>query len=136
MARPKSASKDELLLGGIELFNGGRFFEAHELWEDAWKRSEGTERLLYQGLIHAAAAIIQVRRGNNDGAASQCGKCIARLGPLAPSFMDLALGRLLTELRAFVAANHECKGEGVACAPPIIRKSGGRTGTDPTPTAS
>jgi predicted metal-dependent hydrolase len=125
MARPKSASRDELLLGGIALFNGGRFFEAHELWEDAWKRSEGAEKLFYQGLIHAAAAIIQVRRGNRDGAASQFGKCIARLNPLAPSFMDLAIDRLLAELRVFVDANRERKGDNPDCTPPVIRKARG-----------
>ena len=29
---------------GIELFNAGRFFEAHEVWEDAWRPGAGLRR--------------------------------------------------------------------------------------------
>jgi predicted metal-dependent hydrolase len=121
MAGP-SASKEELLLNGIELFNNGRFFEAHELWEEAWKRSGGAEKTLYQGLIHAAAAVIHTRRGNRDGAQSQFGKCAARLTPLAPRFMGLALEQLLADLRTYVEASRKDKNDDpLDSPPPVIR---------------
>jgi len=115
MVRSNTASNLDLLSAGVRLFNAGHYFEAHELWEDAWKRSEGPERLLYQGLIHAAAAMIHVRKGNLVGAKSQFGKCAARFDPLAPGFGGIALDRLRRELRGFIdscanggEADHQC----------------------------
>ena len=55
---------------GIDLFNEGRFFECHEAWEEVWKRSDGEQKLFYQGLIQAAVAILHAQRGNLQGARS------------------------------------------------------------------
>ena len=44
---------------GRRLFNDGRFFEAHEVWEEAWLREEGETRQLLQGLIQVAAGYHQ-----------------------------------------------------------------------------
>ena len=55
-------------LQGIELFNREAFFEAHEVWESIWMRSQGFERLFYQALIQAAAALLHHRNGNRKGA--------------------------------------------------------------------
>ncbi len=39
------------------LFDAGRFFDAHEVWEDAWRvATDPDERLFFQGLIQVAAA--------------------------------------------------------------------------------
>jgi predicted metal-dependent hydrolase len=119
MIRSSTASNRDLLSAGVGLFNRGHFFEAHELWEDAWKQSKGSEKLLYQGLIHAAAAIIHGRRGNLVGAESQFGKCAARLDPLASGFRGIALDRLMSELRAFI--NSCAKGVEADRRPPVIR---------------
>ncbi len=41
---------------GAELFEAGKFFEAHEAWEELWLTLEGTDKLFVQGLIQLAAA--------------------------------------------------------------------------------
>ena len=45
----------ERLLRGVALFNAGKFWEAHEAWEDAWREEEGDTRVFLQGLIQIAA---------------------------------------------------------------------------------
>jgi hypothetical protein len=40
---------------GCELFNRGRFFDAHEAWETLWLHAHGPRRLFLQGLIQIAA---------------------------------------------------------------------------------
>ena len=40
---------------GRELFNRGKFFEAHEEWERLWLHAHGPRRLFLQGLIQIAA---------------------------------------------------------------------------------
>jgi uncharacterized protein len=96
---------------GLELFNAGRFFECHEAWEEAWKRSHGDEKLFYQGLIQAAVAILHAERGNLEGATSLCEKAMAKLDPLPAVHENLAIGELRTAVRNFIAfaASHECE---------------------------
>ena len=40
---------------GAALFDKGRFWDAHEAWEEAWLEEDGEVRLLLQGLIQVAA---------------------------------------------------------------------------------
>lgn len=42
---------------GRTAFNRGQYFEAHELWEEAWRDLDGRERTLVQGLIQIAAGL-------------------------------------------------------------------------------
>ena len=50
-------------LRGIEHFNRGEFFEAHEAWETIWLHSSGIEKQFYQGLIQGAAALLKSQQG-------------------------------------------------------------------------
>jgi predicted metal-dependent hydrolase len=59
---------DPRYLAGIQLFNEGDFFEAHEVWEDAWMNSTGDLKRYYQGLIQAAVGLCHFCNGNLSGA--------------------------------------------------------------------
>ena len=52
---------------GVELFNSGEFWEAHEAWERLWLAAKGEEKVFLQGLIQLAAAYVHVRRGTYAG---------------------------------------------------------------------
>jgi predicted metal-dependent hydrolase len=55
---------------GIDAYERGDFFEAHELLEPAWMgTADVAERDLYQGLIKLAAAFVHDVRGNRTGVA-------------------------------------------------------------------
>jgi uncharacterized protein len=49
----------------VELFNSGRFFEAHEEWEELWLACgrRGSAADLLKGLIKLAAAGVKAQRG-------------------------------------------------------------------------
>ncbi|HTP00488.1 MAG TPA: DUF309 domain-containing protein [Anaerolineales bacterium] len=53
---------------GIVLMNEGRYFEAHEELEEAWREEKGRVRELYQGILEAAVTYLHIRRGNYPGA--------------------------------------------------------------------
>jgi predicted metal-dependent hydrolase len=53
---------------GIELYNRGRFFEAHEELEAAWRSEPGPIRGLYIGILQVAVAYLHLERGNFTGA--------------------------------------------------------------------
>ena len=86
---------------GRQLFNSGRFFEAHEVWEAAWLKEEGAVRQLLQGLIQVAAGFHQAfDRGRPSGCARLLEAGSARLETLP----DEVAGIDLREFRAAVAA--------------------------------
>lgn len=47
---------------GREAFDAGRFFEAHEHWEEVWKAAPAETRPLFQALIQLAAACLKIAR--------------------------------------------------------------------------
>lgn len=59
---------DPRYLDGIDHFNRGDYFEAHEVWEDLWHDTAGLDRRFFQGLIQAAVAVYHAGNGNARGA--------------------------------------------------------------------
>jgi hypothetical protein len=53
---------------GLEQFNRGEFFEAHESLETAWNEDRSPGRQLYQAILQVAVAYLQIERQNYRGA--------------------------------------------------------------------
>lgn len=68
------------LAAGLEAYDAGDFFEAHELLEPAWMGTDvPAERALLQGVIKVAAAYVHGVRGNPAGIATNLTGARARL---------------------------------------------------------
>jgi len=65
---------------GMILFNEGKFFEAHEELEFAWKDEKGRVRDLYRGILQIAVTYLHITRGNYDGAVKVYGRSQKWLG--------------------------------------------------------
>lgn len=85
------------LYDGILLFNERQFFEAHEVWEDAWRTAAGDDRLLLHGLIQVAAGFHKLQCGQPAGTVALLDKGMEKLGAVPPD----AAGRV--DLRAWIA---------------------------------
>lgn len=84
-----------LLLEGVEHFNAGRFFEAHEVWEEVWRSTTPEPRQLLQGLIQIAVAMVHHRdRGRPAVARRVLAKGWRRVDPHRPSALGLDLDSL------------------------------------------
>src|SRR3954468_2668851 len=70
---------------GIEYLRAGRYFEAHEELEQAWRAAPPEERDFYQGLVHVAVAWYQAGRGRTIGAERQLAKALRRLTAHQPA---------------------------------------------------
>ena len=70
----------EVLRAGQVLFNQGRHFEAHEVWEGAWRKEEGEARVLLQALILVAAGCHKARVGEPRGTVKLLGAAVTKLG--------------------------------------------------------
>ena len=56
--------KDRLYQKGLDAFNSGRFYEAHEHWEEVWLKTANPDKMFLQGLIQVAAAFHHHSRDN------------------------------------------------------------------------
>src|SRR2546425_6574104 len=63
---PKIVEKEEALAEGVHLFNEERFWECHEVLEQAWHASKGVERDAIQSIILAAAAFVHYQKGEDE----------------------------------------------------------------------
>jgi predicted metal-dependent hydrolase len=65
---PDPTEYDARYLAGILFFNAREFFEAHEVWEDLWADTQGSDHRFYRGLIQAAVGLYHFNNGNTRGA--------------------------------------------------------------------
>jgi hypothetical protein len=63
---PKVVDKEEALAEGVRLFNEERFWECHEVLEQAWHVSKGVERDAIQSIILTAAAFVHYQKGEDE----------------------------------------------------------------------
>lgn len=90
---------DDEFRHGIDLFNHGFPWEAHEAWEPLWFAAprDRTERALLHGLIHAAAAAVKAKSGALDPARNLVRSALEHLALVDTQILDVEqLGRALT----------------------------------------
>src|SRR5262245_54706540 len=85
---------------GLEEIHAGRYFEAHEELETAWRAAPAEERDFYQGLVHVAVAWYQAGRERPVATASQLEKAARRLGPYAPEHRGVDVAGVLAQVEA------------------------------------
>jgi uncharacterized protein len=92
------AASGELLERGLAMIRRGKFFEAHEELEDAWRGAQPEERDFFQGLVHVTVAWYQAGRGNRPGCERQLEKAARRLGPFAPEHRGVDVADVLSQV--------------------------------------
>ena len=94
---------DPRYLRGIDHFNRGEYFEAHEVWEDLWIEVNDEPKGFYHGLIQAAVALHHARRANPNGARSLFRRMKANLDGFRPAYLGLDLDTFLSRMDAACA---------------------------------
>ena len=85
---------------GLEHARAGRYFEAHEAFEDAWRAADADERDFFQGLVHVVVAWYQQERGNLVGCERQLAKAERRLASYSPAYRGVDVASLLAQVAA------------------------------------
>ena len=83
---------------GLDHIRAGRYFEAHEELETAWRAADPAERDFYQGLVHVAVAWYQAGRGRPVATGRQLEKAARRLSPFAPSHRGVDVAAVLAQV--------------------------------------
>ena len=88
--------------GGIELFNSGRPWHAHEEWEKLWLTmpddKSGDAEIVLRGLIQLAAGRHLLKPGREDGARSNFRKAREKLRLAPPLFLGIEIAALVEYL--------------------------------------
>jgi uncharacterized protein len=109
---------------GTTHFNEGRFFQAHEAWETAWKQGRGTpDEEFFKGLSQLGAGYVHYRRGNPHGARTLIRRGTGRIGPYGPEHLGVEVRRVVAEAERHAEAIEaaERAGEGMPdLVPPLI----------------
>ena len=96
---PRSVSP--VLVKGIEEFNTGRYFEAHETLEEIWLPSTPPLRDFYQGIIQIAAAFVHFQRNERPGTEGLLHRGLAKLAAFSPDFMGVEVAKLIEDVQRF-----------------------------------
>ena len=94
----------DLFQEGIDFFNTGQYFKAHEAWEDIWRLTRGPLRLFYQGLVQAAVGLHHLSQGNLNGASAQLQKSLSKLEEYPDRFCQIDNRSLTTDLRRILGS--------------------------------
>ena len=86
---------DRLFRQGIALFNGSRYWHAHEAWETIWRAADDEEREFYQGLIQVAAGLLHLQRRNLRGARNKLSEGVAKLRRYEPAHHGIFVNELI-----------------------------------------
>jgi predicted metal-dependent hydrolase len=90
-----SLSVDENHRLGMEHFDAGRFFPAHEAWETSWKQSKGApDAEFFKGLSQLGAGYVHLLRGNPHGAFTLLRRGAGRIGAYGQEHLGVKARRL------------------------------------------
>ena len=113
--------------GGLDAYDRGDFFEAHELLEPAWMGTDDPgERAFFQGLIKLAAAYVHDVRGNPGGHRQEPDR---RAGLAGRGDRDAGRRRAGLDLDVLVADDRRSAGgpcgpsDGATLGPPVLHRS-------------
>ena len=87
---------------GIDLFNRGEHFEAHETWEEIWRSTTPEPRDLFQGLIQVAVAMRHLESHNIRGASILLRAGMGRLQRYPAVYKGLHLAAWLQRLETLL----------------------------------
>ena len=81
--------KNDAIEKGRFYFNNERFWESHEILEGAWKKSEGKEKELIQGIILVAAALVHYQKDENDVCLSIFGRALEKIDDATGKYHEI-----------------------------------------------
>ena len=70
---------DSRFVIGMKLFNSCQWYKSHDVFEEIWHETGGSERQLIQGILQVAVAQVHLENSNLNGAMILYGEALGRL---------------------------------------------------------
>ena len=104
---------------GVELFNAGEWYAAHDLFEELWHETADPERRSLQGILQVAVAQLHLQRGNRRGATILFGEALGRLKRPGTPDLGLDLASLCRAAQQRLEAL-QLDGDPESCTVPVL----------------
>lgn len=102
----------------IAHFNAGRFFQAHEAWETAWKKTKGSgDEEFFKGLSQLGAGYVHHARGNPHGTHTLIRRAVSRIRPYGPRHRGVDVEAVAGQAEAHALQVEEAERAGDALPP-------------------
>jgi len=88
---------------GMQLFNEGEYWLAHEALEEAWNEEDGAVRELYRAILQTAVVYLHITRDNYNGAIKVYGRVQKWIQPWPEECRGIQIGQLRRDLEAVIA---------------------------------
>jgi uncharacterized protein len=93
---------DDRLREGIKLFNNGRFFEAHEIWEAFYQDAENKDKSFLEGLVQLSTACRLIEDfGEIKGPVKLIYQALIRFENYQPTYLDVNVADLAATMEAW-----------------------------------
>lgn len=104
---------------GVNLFNAGKWYAAHDLFEDLWHETADPERRSLQGILQVAVAQLHLQRGNRRGATILFGEALGRLKRPGTPDLGLDIASLCRAVQQRLEAL-QLDGDPESCTVPVL----------------
>ena len=94
--------KEEAIEKGRYYFNYERFWESHEVLEGAWKKSQGKEKELIQGIILVAAAFVHYQKNENEICLSIFNRALEKIGNATGKYQKIDVDALRNKVSSIL----------------------------------
>jgi hypothetical protein len=91
--------KEDGLKDGIFYFNNERFWESHEALEGVWKKCNGEEKELVQGLILVAVAFAHSQKNDESIGVGVLGRAIEKLGTSPSEYQNIDVDKIRDKVK-------------------------------------
>ena len=91
--------KEDGIKDGIFYFNNERFWESHEALEGAWKKCDGKEKELIQGLILVAVAFAHSQKNDEIIGIGILGRALKKLGHSPAEYHNIDVDRIRNKVK-------------------------------------
>ena len=108
---PDKEKIDKLFHSGLEIFNQGEYFDAHEEWEELWSKFNVPDRVFIQGLIQATVSFYHLSTGNLKGARNLMTRAIDKLTKKGPDRGQWSTTQRGTDASNFIEEVKKCYAE-------------------------
>ena len=88
---------------GMQLFNTGEYWLAHEHLEEAWNEESSAVRELYRAVLQVAVVYLHITRDNYRGAVKVYGRVQKWITPWPEVCRGIEIGQLRQDLEAVIA---------------------------------
>ena len=96
--------KEDAIKEGISYFNDERFWECHEVFEGVWKKCVEQEKILVQGIILVAAALVHYQKNENQICLSILNRALLKLGNAPGQYNNIDVDSLRNKVNEIITS--------------------------------